>query len=321
MSDKFTICLRRILQNECGYPQPDGPPWVRTRDGAIYDHQRGVLIGRNGQTRPLPTRPDGMAYDDDPDDTGGRTCMGVLQRVYDGYRRGKGQPTQDVWRIADSEITEIYHRQYWAPMRGGELPDGIDLHTVDMGVNAGIGTGARILQRALGVSVDGHIGSVTLSAAREANPADLLARITVERDKYYRQCRTFWKHGKSWLARSARTEQWADEMLNRLPVLESWETTVTVEEPRTPRADNPPPSSMVESSEGNAAIGVGASGTGVIATEGVKAAQKISEHENPGLLDFMLVLAQSELFWLGLATVVSAAFIWFKRRARLGQGA
>lgn len=318
MSEQFLICLRRILQNECGYPQPDGPPWVRLRNGATWDHHRNLLVLPNGTTRGLPTRPDGFAYDDDPDDTGGRTCMGVLQRVYDAHRKRKALATQDVWLISDQEIIEIYYNQYWLPLRARELPLAVALSTFDHGVNAGIGIGAKVLQRALGVTADGHVGNVTIAAADNADQVDLVARIHAERDNYYRQCKTYWKHGPGWLKRSARTAEWSHDTIGA-DAPGTW-TVETTETARTPRAADAPTDSMVQSSEGNAAVTVGTGGTGTIAVEGVRAAKELSKQESPGLLDFLLILAQSEIFWLGVVTVVGAAFIWTRRRARLRFG-
>lgn len=75
---------------------------------------------------------------DTPGDRGGRTGRGgITHATYDAYRARKGLPKQDVWLISDAEITEIYAAEYWAPVHGGDLPDGIDLCLFDFAINSG----------------------------------------------------------------------------------------------------------------------------------------------------------------------------------------
>ena len=47
--------------------------------------------------------------DDDPQDHGGRTSRGVIQREYDAWRKEKGLFALDVWKAPDSDIAMIYH--------------------------------------------------------------------------------------------------------------------------------------------------------------------------------------------------------------------
>lgn len=311
MSDRFLTCLAWILQKECGYPQtPDGP-LRRTRDGGVWDERKGLLVLPNGTTRALPTRPDGMAYDDDPHDTGGRTCMGVLQRVYNGYRSRHGLPLQDVWRISDREIKDIYFRQYWLPLNAEALPGGIDLSVFDMGVNAGIGTGARLLQRVVGTAVDGQIGEATIEATNVAYEADgeaLIRKYAAARVNYYKQCRTYWKHGKGWLARNESTLKVA---------LGQIEDARAVAEPepvkRVANTDAQPSSEPANSATVTVAGGSGAT----LAVEVSGAATKLASKDvAPSYLDIALVVMQSPTFWLALGTLCGAVYFWLNERAR-----
>lgn len=99
-----------------------------------------------------------------PNDPGGATMKGVIQRVYDGYRDRKSRGRRSVRHIEQDELLDIYRAQYWQPVRGDDLPDGIDLCVFDAAVNSGPTQAARWLQRALGVPADGHIGEGTLTA-------------------------------------------------------------------------------------------------------------------------------------------------------------
>lgn len=109
---------------------------------------------------------------DDPDDPGGRTYRGVTQARYDQYRREKGLPLQDVAKMTEAEMREIYYFYYWQPSKAGLLPIPLDLIVFDTAVNMGVKTSAILLQRALNsllpqdswIPVDGVIGQKTLAA-------------------------------------------------------------------------------------------------------------------------------------------------------------
>ncbi|MGA7657604.1 MAG: glycosyl hydrolase 108 family protein, partial [Methylocella sp.] len=71
-------------------------------------------------------------------DSGGRTGRGgITHTTYDAYRSSKGLPLQDVFKISDAEITEIYATNYWAPIYGDRLPAGQDLALFDYAINSG----------------------------------------------------------------------------------------------------------------------------------------------------------------------------------------
>lgn len=61
-------------------------------------------------------------YSNHPADPGGPTMKGVTQRVYDGYRKGKGLATQSAKGITTDELNAIYDHQYWDAVQG-DAPD------------------------------------------------------------------------------------------------------------------------------------------------------------------------------------------------------
>lgn len=127
-------------------------------------------------------------YSNHPRDPGGVTLEGIIQRVYDGYRRRKGlavRPlTPSLRGTPDwiAERDEIYRTQYWNAVRADELPAGVDIVLMDCAVNSGPYQAAMWLQRALRLNdCDGHIGEGTLMAAlshpdHDALIADILGR-------------------------------------------------------------------------------------------------------------------------------------------------
>ncbi len=148
---------------------------------------------------------------DDPHDHGGRTAHGIIQREYDAYRRRKGLPVQDVWRITPAEVSEIYHTCYWEPWCQ-QLPAGLDYIHFDDRVNAGVIQAVKNLQRALGVRVDGHMGEITLDALAHVDDLVLIKRYADERRKFYRRLKQYSRYGRGWLARVDHVEHAAEEL-------------------------------------------------------------------------------------------------------------
>lgn len=188
--DRFPQCLAATLREEEGDEQPVGGPYKRGR----------------------------FAYSDDPDDTGGKTMMGILQREYDAWRRNHGLPQQWVKYITDDEITAIYRDQFWRPILGDKLPPGVDLVVWDAGVNCGVNMAAKKLQKVLGLTMDGHVGQITIDAANRADQAQLIKDFSDAREAYHRQIKTFWKFGKGWIERTQRVETKALAMVDHVPV-------------------------------------------------------------------------------------------------------
>jgi len=157
--------------------------------------------------------------DDDPDDPGGRTAYGVIQRRYNQYRKAKGLPLPaDVWKITPEERTEIYRLYYWDVIRAEKLPGGLDYAVFDACVNSGELQAGKWLQRALNdqraksglgpIQVDGRIGDGTLQAVDEIDDVDAVIGFMSERRlAMLRNLKTFWKYGKGWTRRVAEVRK------------------------------------------------------------------------------------------------------------------
>lgn len=122
-------------------------------------------------------------YSDHPSDPGGATNMGITRAALESWR-GHPVTKSDVRALTRDEAATIYAARYWAPVAGDDLPGGIDLAVFDCAVNQGVGRAVKLLQEALGVrgvTVDGHMGPVTLRAATTANPEKLLLEFMARR--------------------------------------------------------------------------------------------------------------------------------------------
>jgi uncharacterized protein (TIGR02594 family) len=136
--------------------------------------------------------------DDDPRDPGGRTSRGILQREWDAWRGSHPGLPADVWRAPQDQVEAIYRQNYWNPLRCDDLPAGVDYAVFDYGVNSGIGRAAKVLQRLVATAVDGEVGPDTITAAKRANAAALIAAICDERLAFLQGLRTWPTFGKGW---------------------------------------------------------------------------------------------------------------------------
>lgn len=152
---------------------------------------------------------------DHPKDPGGRTSHGVIQRVYDGWRKKQGLPTQDVWKSTPAERAAIYKAQYWDAARCDELPAGVGYVVFDGAVNSGPSQSVKWLQRALDVTADGNIGAVTIAAANAHRDHDeLIAAICAKRLAFLMALRTWPTFGKGWRRRVDEVRRNGQRMAN-----------------------------------------------------------------------------------------------------------
>jgi hypothetical protein len=74
---------------------------------------------------------------------------------------------------------------------------------------AGTGRAARTLQKAVGATEDGSIGPLTLMKVKEHEVANVINRIAIYREEFYRSLDTFDTFGRGWLRRNDETRKQA----------------------------------------------------------------------------------------------------------------
>jgi lysozyme family protein len=153
---------------------------------------------------------------DDKHDPGGCTHEGIIQSEYNVYRRLHGLPIRSVFKADNTEVDQIYYVSYWKPWCS-IMPAGVDLDFFDNSVNEGPHAAIIILQRALGVDADGHIGIITRGALTEQTQGSdhtigLLEKLKAARAAYYRGLRIFRYFGKDWIGRDDRISRVAEQM-------------------------------------------------------------------------------------------------------------
>jgi len=140
-------------------------------------------------------------YVNHPKDPGGATNLGVTQRVYDFYRKRKGQSQRSVRAITADEVAAIYKEQYWDAVRGDDLPDGLDYAVFDYAVNSGPKRAIMELQRVIGAGVDGVPGMETLGKARDVDPFQAIEDLCQRRMRFLKALRHWGTFGRGWTAR------------------------------------------------------------------------------------------------------------------------
>lgn len=143
--------------------------------------------------------------------TGGKVGVGELRGTKYGIA-AHAHPGVDIQNLTKAEAREIYREKYWRPVRGDDLRHGIDLVTFDPAVNSGVTRGIRWLQRALGVTVDGRMGPVTVFTANGADPVPTVKKACEVRLGFLRGLKTWGTFGRGWSKRVARVEAVAIRM-------------------------------------------------------------------------------------------------------------
>lgn len=148
---------------------------------------------------PLVLKHEG-GYSDHPKDPGGATNLGVTIGTLSSWL-GRPASKADVKALTRATVAPIYRKNYWAAIRGDELPAGLDYAVFDFAVNSGPKRAAMALQRAVGVADDGVIGSITLANVANRPVDATIERIMADRMTFLRRLSTWPTFGKGWTAR------------------------------------------------------------------------------------------------------------------------
>ena len=205
------IAIARTRLIAIRWPLMETPPEVNRRTGPQADSafETGLahVLALEG------------GYSDDPFDPGGPTNQGITLADYADYvgtpvtAATRERLTAGVRNIDPAAVRAIYLERYWGPSHAGELSPAIALMHFDTAVNQGLGTGARLLQRALDVAVDGEIGPLTLQAAATAQTDIVLEGYAELRRDRYRSLHHFGRFGRGWLRRVDTTLQRAKTLI------------------------------------------------------------------------------------------------------------
>jgi hypothetical protein len=153
-------------------------------------------------------------YVDHPKDPGGRTNLGVTQRVWEEWL-GRPVSEKEMRALTPIMVKPLYKRKYWDACRADDLVAGVDYCVFDVAVNSGPGRAIKFLQSCVGVTVDGGFGPATLAAVKKAeeDPARLVELYCAKRLEFLQSLKTFETFGKGWSRRVAEVKEEALKML------------------------------------------------------------------------------------------------------------
>ena len=123
-------------------------------------------------------------YVNDPDDTGGETKFGVAKNA---------NPELNIAKLTYAAAKRVYYKKYWL---AGDCADiasfapKLAMMHFDGCVNHGNGRAARMLQEAVGATIDGDIGPKSLEAIKRACAAPggelaVCAKVLMLRKNFY----------------------------------------------------------------------------------------------------------------------------------------
>ena len=148
---------------------------------------------------------DGQGYHNDPKDPGGATTWGWTFSTWANWCRLQGLPVATLAAFKDltrTSLTVPYRVAFWNVIQGDQLPNGVDVSLFDVAVMSSPFFAAKFLQEVLDVKQDGHVGPVTLLAAKGADPARTIRALCQTRDSYYKSLPTFRIYGNGWERRA-----------------------------------------------------------------------------------------------------------------------
>lgn len=156
-------------------------------------------------------------YGDHPADPGGKTNLGITLAT---LTRWLGHPATEaqVRALTPASVTPIYKQFYWDIIKGDELPSGVDHAIFDYTVNSGPGRSVKDVQRLLGVTADGALGTITLAAIKAADPTDLITKLCDVRLTFLKGLKTWPTFGGGWGKRVVRVKAAALAMVRAEPI-------------------------------------------------------------------------------------------------------
>lgn len=147
-----------------------------------------------------------------PKDPGGMTNLGVTKKVYEEFV-GRDVDEAEMRSLTPEDVAPLYREKYWDKVKGDDLPSGIDWCVFDWAVNSGAGRAAKALQRTVGATADGAIGTQTLRHVAAHNAEEIIRKMHAARQEFYESLSTFDTFGKGWTRRNNETLEQALEMV------------------------------------------------------------------------------------------------------------
>lgn len=139
-------------------------------------------------------------FSNDPQDPGGITNLGITKEEYERIS-GRDVTETEMRALTIEQVTPIYLKYYWTPAYCDHTPEIAKLIVFDCAVNQGVTCATKIMQDALGMSVDGLIGPHTRLALTECDPQAFKSAFAVKRAERYWDTANKERFGLGWFKR------------------------------------------------------------------------------------------------------------------------
>jgi lysozyme family protein len=136
---------------------------------------------------------------DDPQDPGGITNCGISKRSH------PDMTVDEIRALTPATAALIYQHEYWSAIHGDDLPDAVGFALLDFAVNSGVSAAIHTLQRVLGATADGVMGSQTVHAAQIMPPKSLVRDLFEQRLTLMEAQPNYAHDGKGWRRRVIQT--------------------------------------------------------------------------------------------------------------------
>lgn len=128
----------------------------------------------------------GYVLSDVPGDAGGLTYAGIARNM---------EPNWEGWKLIDAKqpvptdmVRSFYKANYWDRVRGDEIiHQDVASSIFNFGVNAGVGTAAKLAQLTVGATPDGAIGPKTVGLLNACDPAQFKLSYALAKISRYAQ--------------------------------------------------------------------------------------------------------------------------------------
>jgi lysozyme family protein len=137
---------------------------------------------------------------EDHEDLGGETFYGIVRKYHENkfHTWPPVWDTEPNWALYGSHdkyttVQEFYLHEFWLALDCDKLPFNIADQLFMFGVNAGVGDGKTILQRAISacnykrLKIDGDWGPKTMEALGRCSPRELHIALISQIEGHYRQ--------------------------------------------------------------------------------------------------------------------------------------
>ena len=143
-------------------------------------------------------------FTNDPRDRGNWTSGVIGKGKCNGTKYGisaMSYPNVDIVNLTKDQAKAIYKAYYWDANHLDKLKPNLAVQIFDAAVQHGSATAVKLLQKLIGVNVDGVLGDGTIKTLEFLNQETLVFRYIAKRLEYYASLKTFSTYGKGWVNR------------------------------------------------------------------------------------------------------------------------